>query len=151
MSKRISYRGQIPDGLEQKINLATLKGKTGYKIVNFVTMAYKPGEASYQTTTKIYSKRQGSGSTLVDFNESDLLAVSVIEDHEAEHYPSSQNVVFDNEIFNQDIFISCDSLVGSLPTNYYLELETVELSDIQSTQLTLKNLRTIFSKDVTLL
>ena len=146
MSKIISFKGAIPDGLEERIKLSTLNGKRGYRITRFETMANKPGEIDYQTTTKIYAKAQGAGSTAVDFTESDLLAVSIIEDHEAQHYPYSQQVIFDNHVFNQDIYINVSSLVGSLPTNYYLELETVALTDVEATQLTLKSLRQIASR-----
>ena len=38
------------------------------------------------------------------------------------------------------------TVTGTHETNYYIELETVALSDSQSTQLTLKNLRTIASR-----
>ena len=48
--------------------------------------------------------------------------------------------------FNQDIYVNITDISGStVPANYYIELETIPLSDIQATQLTLKNIRTITS------
>jgi hypothetical protein len=146
MSKILSFRGIIADGLEERIKLSTLNGKTGYKITKFQAMANRPGAVEYESTVKIYSKAQGSGSTSIDFSESDLLGACVINDHDSNAYPFSETIIFDNQIFNQDIFISVDSLTGTEPTNYYIELETVTLTDTQATQLTLKSLRNLASR-----
>ena len=147
MSKKLSYRGSIPEGLTERIKLATLNGKRGYRITKFQTLASAPGASDYETTTKIYSKKQASGSTGIDFTESDLLAVSYIEDNGDPAYPGNQFLaIFDNEVFNQDIFVTTASVTGTNPTNYYLELETIALSDTQATQLTLKSLRTLASR-----
>ena len=146
MSKIISFRGILGEGLEEKIKLSTLKGKIGYKIIKFEVMNSTPGVDHYETTTKVYSKAQGAGSTNIDFSESDLLAAAYVEDNNQSTYPLSQTVIFDNEIFNQDIFVNTASTQGTVPVNYFIELETVALSDIQSTQITLKSLRTIASR-----
>ena len=146
MSKTLSFRGKLDEGLEEKINLATLNGKTGYKITKFTTMSSTPGDGNFETITKIYSKAQGSGSTGVDFTEGDLLAAVFSEDDAHPAYATTQTIIFDNEIFNQNIYVSTASLTGTIPVNYYIELETVALTDIQSTQLTLKNLRTVASR-----
>ena len=146
MSKTITFRGILAEGLEQKIKLSTLDGKQGYKIVKFQTMSSLVGANEYETMTKIYAKAQGAGSTGVDFSESDLLAASYIEDNPSHAYPLSETIFFDNEVFNQDIFVNTASLTGTVPVNYYIELETVKLTDVQSTQLTLKSLRQIASR-----
>lgn len=146
MSKILSFRGQLDEGLEEKIHLATLNGKTGYKITKFQVMAKYPGADNYESITKIYSKAQGSGSTTVDFTESDLLAVAFQEDSSSHSYPVAEVIVFDNEVFNQDIYINTAATTGTIPVNYHIELETVALSATESTQLTLKNLRTIASR-----
>ena len=146
MSKTLSFRGILDEGLEERIKLSTLDGKRGYRIVKFKTISSLIGVNEYETMTKIYTKAQGSGSTGVDFSESDLLAASYIEDNPSHAYPLSETVFFDNEIFNQDIFINTASLTGTVRVNYYIQLETVKLTNTQSTQLTLKNLRTIASR-----
>ena len=56
MSKTISYRGQLDDGLEDKINLSTIKGKVGYKITKFQIMNYAPGYDNYETQLKFILK-----------------------------------------------------------------------------------------------
>ena len=99
----------------------------------------------YFEICKIYSKDQtGSLANSVDFTEGDLLAVAIYNGNAAAfNYPTNETIIFDNEIFNQDIFIYAGDTVATADTNFYLELETVKLTDVQSTQLTLKNLRTI--------
>ena len=146
MSKKLSFKGILDEGLEDKIRLRTKNGKTGYKIIRFDVIMNTPGAADYETTVKIYSKPQGSGSTSIDFSESDLLAVAYLEDGNNYIYPMSKMVIFDNEIFNQDIFVNTASLTGTIKVNYYIELETIALSETQSTQLTLKSLRQIASR-----
>lgn len=143
MGKTISYRGIIAEGLQERIRLSTLKGKRGYKITKFQTLMSTPGVTGYENTMKIYSKEQTAVSTSVNFTEGDLLAASYIEDDANHAYPISNIVIFDNEVFNQDIYVTSANETGTVPVNYYIELETVELSDIQATQLTLKSLRSI--------
>ena len=134
-------------GVQQKINLATLNGKRGYKITKFNLMSASPGTASVEFVGKVYAKSQTDFPATVDFTEGDLLAVVYYQDEAATHYPSSQDIIFDNQPFNQDIFIYAeDAGGGSTQCNFYLEMETMSLTEVQSTQLTLKNLRTIASR-----
>ena len=148
MSKKISFRGMLADGLEDKLNIATLNGKTGYRITKFSIMSNSPGYDNYETTVKIYSKKQGAATGAnVDFTESNLLAVAYMEDDNGPQNPMSNVVIFDNEVFNQNIFVSAASRTGTVPANYYIELETIALSESQATQLTLKNLRNIASRE----
>ena len=60
--------------------------------------------------------------------------------------PSSLTTIMDVEVVNQDIFVSHTANSGSASINYYIELETIDLSDSESTQITLKNLRTVASR-----
>ena len=146
MSKTLSFKGKIPEGLVERIKLSTKDGKRGYRITKFQAIDAAPGTAHYDTIVKIYTKLQASGTTTIDFTESDLLAAIYIQDNSDASYPMSEVIVFDNEVFNQDIYVTVAGVTGTHETNYYIELETVALSDSQSTQLTLKNLRTIASR-----
>jgi len=149
--KTISYRGQLDMGLQDQIRLKTNKGKVGYKITKFQVLSTLPGQGSgHEYIAQIYNKDQtGSIGGTVNFTDSELLAVVFQEfRNTAAGTGAGMNttIIFDNAEFNQDIFISItDATGGTTPCNYYIELETMELSDIQSTQLTLKNLRTITS------
>jgi hypothetical protein len=149
MSDTVSYRGIIAPTAQEKIRLHTIKGKIGYKIKKFQTVSATPGAtAAVEAVLKIYSKdNSGSVSATVDFTEGDLLAMIYYQDHDASSYPDSSTIIFDNEVFNQDIFVTCaDAAGGTVSMNYYIELERMDLSDTQATQATFKNLRTISSR-----
>ena len=134
-------------GVQEKIHLATLNGKTGYRIKKLQVISTTPGVTAVEFVTKIYSKSQTSFPATVDFDESDLLAVNYYQDHHDQAYPASETVIFDNQVSNQNMFIYCEDAGGAtVRSNYYIELETVALTDVQATQLTLKNLRTIASR-----
>ena len=141
-----SYRGLLADGGQDRIRLRTKTGKTGYRIVKFEMMANNPGTDSNESTMKIYKKSQSTVDNAVDFSDNILLGAGYYSDSANENYGWKGTVVFDNEIFNQDIYITHMETVGSKAMNYYIELETVELSDAQATQVTLKALRTIASR-----
>ena len=146
MSKTVSYRGIIPIGEQERIKLSTIDGKTGYKITKFQVLPKDVGTVSYELIGQIFKKDQtGSVGTAVDFSNSELLATSVLIGKSSENL---QNIVtiFDNEKFNQDIFINItDASGGTNPTNYYIELEKMSLTDLEATYLTLQNIKTIKS------
>jgi|TARA_R110000824_G_scaffold80568_1_gene202687 hypothetical protein len=148
MSKTLSFRGQLPIGLQDQIRLKTLKGKTGYKITKFQIMSNSPGATgSTEFICKIFNKTQSSVSTAVDFTDSELLAVAYQSDHVDSAYPVSETIVFDNAMFNQDIFVSvADAGGATVPCNYYIELEAMAITDLQATQLTLQSLRNLHSR-----
>lgn len=148
MSKTISFRGQLAIGVQERIKLSTMKGKVGYKITKFQVMSSTPGVGEVEYVAKIYSKSQlGSESTTVNFTEGDLMAALYYQDQPATAYPSATDVIFDNAITNQDIFIYImDAEGGTIPANYYIELEAMPISDIESTMMTLKSLRNIASR-----
>ena len=147
MSKIISFRGQVPIGVEEKLNLKTLDGKTAYKIVKFQIMPFRPGVTSVELVSKIYSKSQtGNETSTVDFTEANLLAANYYQDNNADAYPSASDVIFDNSVTNQNIFVyvMC-ALPSTQPVNYYIELEAMSITDIEATMLTLKNIRSVTS------
>ena len=147
MSKRISYKGQIPVGEQERIRLKTNNGKTGYKIVNFRIIGQKPGVGNAEYVGQIFKTSQsGNVTNFVEFTNSDLLAVSYHKEGSGTAEGFETTTIFDNEKFNQDIFVTiADASGGTVPCNYYIELETMALSDLESTMLTLQNLRTIAS------
>jgi len=52
-----------------------------------------------------------------------------------------QIVIFDKEIFNQDIFVTHTDEGGSAKCNYYIELEQMKLDHTQNMNATLKAIR----------
>ena len=149
MSKRkISYAGKINMGTQDKINLKTNNGKTGYKITKFQVISTTPGAtASVEYVAKIFNKDQtGSIGAVVDFTDSNLLACAFYQVRSDASVANAETIIFDNKEFNQDIFITIeDAEGGTVPCNYYLELETMALSDAETTMLTLQSLRTVSS------
>ena len=149
MSKIISFRGKLDIGLQDKLNLKTLNGKTGYKITKFQLMSTTPGINKYEYISQIFKTDQtGSIGTTVDFTDNNLLAVAYLKGTSgANDGAFAEDIIFDNEKFNQNIFINItDASGGTVACNYYIELETMTLDDIESSMLTLKSLRTIASQ-----
>ena len=137
-----TYRGKLADGGQDKINLKTLKGEVGYKINKFQTIGTTPGATGLESIVKIYKLKQSTIDGAVDFTDEDLLAVSSYARHEdVLASGETELVIFDKEIFNQDIYITGFDSVGSAATNYYLELEQVKLNENESTMATLQSLR----------
>tara|TARA_R110002110_G_C13423770_1_gene714673 strand:- start:536 stop:976 length:441 start_codon:yes stop_codon:yes gene_type:complete len=146
MSKKLSYRGRLDIGTEQRITLRTMKGKVGYKITKFQLVSNTPGIGVQEFVGKITKIKDPNIGATVDFTDSNLMACAVQSTHSS-NLLLTETVIFDNEITNQDIFVNItDAAGGTVQCNYFIELETMELSDVESTQLTLKSLRTIASQ-----
>jgi len=60
----------------------------------------------------------------------------------ADQGPLAAHVIFDNQIFNQDIYITHTDTTGSRNINYYIELEVIPLDDAGAEYTTVKDLRT---------
>tara|TARA_R110000824_G_scaffold319337_1_gene506443 strand:- start:1071 stop:1517 length:447 start_codon:yes stop_codon:yes gene_type:complete len=148
MSKTITFKGQIPMGLQDHIRLKTLKGKTGYRIKKFSIISSTPGVGNVEFVAKVTSTKDLNVGPTVDFTDGDIMAVSYLKERANDFYGHGLGpIIFDTEIVNQDIFVSIDDAAGgTVPCNYYLELETITLSDIQATELTLKALRNVASR-----
>jgi len=145
-----TYRGQLADGGQDKIRLKTIKGEVGYRIAKFDIFPSRPGAADVESTLMIWKVKQSSVSTTavtVDFTDGDLLAVAYMaEGSGADQGPLATQVIFDQEIFNQDIYVTHTATSGSEPVNYYLELEEIKLNENQTTMATLQSLRQIAEK-----
>jgi hypothetical protein len=146
MSKIITYKSKLDDAEIQTISLSTNNGLTGYRIIKFEIMATEPGAQTCENIVKIY-KSDPSADGLIDFSDNNLLAAAYFENNAgAGSLPFYQFASFDREMFNQDIFITGADVNGTQPINYYLELEAIKLSDVESTMLTLQSLRTVASQ-----
>jgi len=137
-----TFRGLLADGGQDRIRLQTIKGKVGYRIVKFQLMHDEPGQQHTEHTVKIYKTLQTTIDNNVNFTDSDLLAAGYITESESIAYPLTSIIVFDREIFNQDIFITAEDTIGSRGVNYYLELEVIPLDDKGAEYTTVKDLRT---------
>jgi len=140
-----SYRGLLPDSDQVKIRLTSSDGRTGYRITKFQLMFYD-AVTSIKSVVQVWKSEQAvvSDATtgVVNFDDQDLLAAAMLSGKaDQTAYPEDLVVVFDNEIFNQDIYITHSEIAGSAPLNYYMELEQIKLSTAEAEVLIVKALR----------
>jgi len=141
-----TFRGQLADGATDIINLHTIDGSTGYRIVKFELMMYNPAGDDAENTINIWktSAAAAAATKYIDFSQNELLAAGYIENSSAPYYPEDSTIIFDKEIVNQDIYIT--NTVGDAASegiNYYIELEQVKLDLNENTVATLKDIRNI--------
>ena len=138
---RKSFRGKLAHDETDRIRLSTNKGLIGYKIVKFQLMATTPGANTYEYLCQIFKNDEDPSAT-VDFDNPNLMAAAYLEGNNSTNYTDSQTVIFDNQTINQDMFVTgIDVDVGTIPFNYYIELEQVKLSQSEATVATLKDMR----------
>jgi hypothetical protein len=142
-----SYRGLLAQDAMDTILLHTNTGSTGYRIVKFQLMPYifGAGSGELESVVKIYKIPQSSATEFIDFSDNTLLAAATINnDSAADQYPSVLATVFDNEIFNQDIYITHKNQhADGASVSYYFELEQMNLDLNENTVATLKDIRNI--------
>ena len=136
-----TFRGQLADGGQDRIRLQTIKGKVGYRIIKLRLMYYNPAADTAENIVLIWKKEQTTITDKVEFTDSDLLGMGYTSRLEAVT-PMIETIIFDREIFNQDIFItSKDGQAASQGLNYYIELEVIPLDDAGAEYTTLKDMR----------
>jgi len=142
MSNRIlSYRGLLADGAQDTILLSTKKGEIGYRINKFQAMPNTPGIVNQESVMKVYTKEQSTYDAVVDFSDTTLLGCVYLKQGESPTTPSTLQVIFDQKIFNQDIYITHKDASTAEDCNYYLELEVIKLDESQAMVATLKDIR----------
>ena len=136
-----TFRGQLASGTQEKIPLSTIKGKVGYRITKLELMGRKPGATSQECVVKVYKQEQSVIDGIVNFSDNTGLAAAIWFSKSTIDYPVSKQVIFDVEIFNQDIYVTHIDLEDALPCNYYIELELMDLSDYSAEYTTLKEIK----------
>jgi len=137
-----TFRGLLDDGGQDKIRLSTKKGKIGYRIVKFQVIANTPGISTHESVVKIFKVSQTSITGAIDFNDGNLLAAVYQSDQANPQYAGYLGpVIFEQEIFNQDIYITNFDADSASKMNYYLELEVMTLSDNAAVVSTLRDIR----------
>ena len=140
-----SFRGRIKDGGIDTIVLHTNDGSTGYQIKKVQCVPADPGTTNTEHVFKIFKIPQTTATGSIDFSDQTLLA-SVYLSSRDDRYGGDNIIVFDNEIFNQDIYLTHDDTNNAGAVNYYIELEQVKLSLDENTVATLKDIRNIVSQ-----
>ena len=143
-----TFRGKLADDEIRVINLATNTGSTGYRITKFQVIPADPSTDNMEATIKIYKIPQTTASNTIDFEDQTLIAAAYIENHDGTSAGFSNftnAVIFDTEIFNQDISVTlaAGSGAGTSGVNFYFELERVKLDLNENTVATLKDIRNI--------
>jgi len=137
-----TFRGLIADGAVDTVVLHTNDGSTGYRIVNLAIVSSAPGTALSENVIKIYKTPQTSVDALVNMSDNTLLGCAIY--HETAGVYGLHTIFFENEIFNQDIYITnSDAGATASSCNYYLELEQITLDLNENTVATLKDIRNI--------
>tara|TARA_Y100001963_G_C6458627_1_gene299094 strand:- start:45 stop:518 length:474 start_codon:yes stop_codon:yes gene_type:complete len=144
-----SFRGKISDydatipgsGIDT-ITLHTNDGSIGYRIKKVQCVPENPGTTNTEHVFKIYKIPQTTATGSIDFSDQTLLA-SVYLSSRDDRYGGDNIIVFDNEIFNQDIYLTHNDTNNQGAVNYYIELEQVKLDLSENTVATLKDIRNI--------
>ena len=108
-----TFRGLIANAAQDTIVLHTNDGSTGYRIVKFQIMPHVPGDSNDQELIcmiwKIEQSTTALGDTTTtrpDFNNNTLLACAFTVNDTDNQLNYNEVTFFDNEIFNQDIYIT---------------------------------------------
>jgi len=144
MSNRIlSYRGLLADGGQDTILLTTKKGEVGYRIVKFEILPFTPGDVNQDSSVQVWTNEQTAIVQTINFSETALLGAAMYAS-DAGTYSNNdtRSVIFDRDIFNQDIYVTHQNTSGSESINYYLEFEVIKLDESQAMVTTLKDIRT---------
>jgi len=137
-----TYRAKIDHDAQDLIRLNTPDGRTGYKITKLEVIPELPYGATAEHVLKVYKIEQTSINVSINFSDSMLLGTAIINNDGAGYrYPSNPTIVFDSEVFNQDIYVTHKCADGTTALNYYIELEQVKLTPAQAEVLIVKDLR----------
>jgi hypothetical protein len=142
-----SFRGKLKAASNisaiETIRLSTRDGSTGYKITKFMLMAPDASE-NIEGVVKVYKIPQTTVDANIDFDDNTLVAAGLISQSSTDQSnPNDQTIYFDNEIFNQDLYIYNAPADYSADVNYYLELEQIRLDLNENTVATLKDIKNI--------
>jgi hypothetical protein len=142
-----SFRGLIAHDTQDTVSLHTNDGSTGYRIKKLEVISSLPATTTQESVIKIFKVDGKTIDETIDFSDNTLLAAAYFEGHSNSTNFGGRVIIFDNETFNQDIYImSFDGSGGSQPVNYYIELEQVKLDLNENTVATLKDIRNIASQ-----
>ena len=146
MGRIVSFRGQLDMGVQEMIPLSTIKGLIGYKVKKFQILSASPGTGNVEMIGQIYKTNESTNvNSTPNFSDNRLLGVALYHDgaaNDTTHFMAT--TIFDNEKFNQDIYINITDATGStIKGNYYIELEQMSLDLSEQTVATLKDIRNV--------
>jgi len=136
-----TFRGLMVNDSMDTIVLHTNNGSTGYKIVKF--QAFPFDDTATESTFQVFSVAPATVSNQCDFDDSTLLAALYFSAGGSQLYSENTTVVVDDQIINQDIYVTLKGHNVASPLNYYLELEQMSLDLNENTVATLKDIRNV--------
>tara|TARA_Y100001938_G_C7839743_1_gene305518 strand:+ start:102 stop:563 length:462 start_codon:yes stop_codon:yes gene_type:complete len=131
-----------------QVSLHTNDGSIGYRIKKLQIIPKDPTDVTNEAVFQIFTIPTASTDE-IDFSDPTLLACAIWSNHSSGSlYPEDTAVIFDNMVFNQDVYLTCKTDTGSTPSqsiamNYYFELEQIKLDLNENTVATLKDIRNI--------
>lgn len=147
-----SFKGIITQDEVQRINLSNNNGMKGYKITKFQVFPHDiDGSTSHEDLLQIWTSELAADNATndADFTMGDMIAAAyyVRSSNPSAPYVATiavDHVVFDNTVFNQDIYVSMKTGQTNQKLNYYLELEQIPLSLEEQTVATLQSIRSSY-------
>ena len=137
-----TFKGKIADSTITRIRLSTNNGLTGYQVMKLQLFPENFGLADQESVVALYSLEPAAAIANLDFDDPTLLAATCMSTDNSENNPLNTNIVIDQKIVNQDIFLTHQNTHADAgPVNFYLELEQVNLSKDEATVATLKDMR----------
>jgi len=137
-----TFRGQLGDGEQETIRLSTNNGMVGYRINKIDVISNDPLGTAAKGVVKIYKRKQDTVDAEINLDDHMLFGVCYYTSNNTTSSNAvNESIVFDQEIVNQDLFITSDSGGATQLMNYYIELEQLALDISEATVATLKDLR----------
>ena len=115
---------------------------TNKKMRGTIANIENPGQDTAEHVVKIYKTSQ-SVDAIIDFSDNRLLAAAIYFGNSNPNYPQDTIIIFDGEVFNQDIYITHLEDNYNNPVNYYIELEQMTLDLNENTVAPLKDIRNV--------
>jgi len=142
--KMHSFRGLLADGAQERIRIQGSVGSIAWRIIKFNLMlkTYTGNDRIHGVS--IWREEQSSVSTStvsINFDDDELLAAAVASWDTTQPQLSAQAIIFDNQLFIRNIWITHTEESGGGECNYYLELEEVKLSAAGMAQLSVATAR----------
>ena len=128
-----TFKGKLGSGLQDQIPLAGGADNIGYRIVKMELMSETPGIGSNaEHIVKVYKKKQSSVDGTIDFDDDSLLAAGWLPMKTSNFLTSENITLFDDEVVNQDIFVTAIDVDGGEPINYLIHMEEVKINDSEA-------------------
>ena len=124
-----SFRGLLGDGGQDEINLERQNANVAYRIVKFQLIYYDPTADDAENVMCVWREEQSSLAATIDFRDGNLLAAGYLENNATDVYTQPlPTIVFSNNLFSRNIFVTNSAGAASSGVNYHIELEEVPVS-----------------------